>query len=100
MFDLEAYVWDLVKNLFYLTLDALTEMLISVVSLFPDESPFPTIVTPNDFAGDHNIVSLFVSTLSWILPIQFFITCITALSTFYLVYFVVAPVLRWVKILK
>jgi hypothetical protein len=44
--------------------------------------------------------SSFLSTLNWLLPISFFIDCLSMLVFGYAAFYIFGPALRWVKLLR
>lgn len=85
------YQWG--TDSFVYMLDAAVDILISVL---PPASDFPQLPTPDNSP----IFQKFFLTLSWFLPIQFILVCITMLSTIYFITFCLWPILRWLKVVK
>lgn len=100
MFDLEKYLLNALKEFAYWLVSFVNSALDSVLSFFPSGEGLPHIPRVDSFNDEHHILSTLISTLSWLLPLQTIILCITTLSAFLFVYFLVSPVLRFFKIIR
>lgn len=100
MFDLEKYVLEAAKKFLYWLGGLINSTIDYFLEFFPDGENLPHLPTVSSFADEHNILSTLVTTLSWLLPLQFVMLCITSLSAFLFVYFICAPILRFFKIVK
>jgi len=103
MFDLEKYLWNYVTQAWNMFLDAIQELLIYLIDFLPDGvGPDAIFVmpTPSEFVVEHSILSAFTSFVCWLFPVQFYLGLMSAFGTFLMLYFVVAPILRLLKIVK
>lgn len=102
MFDLETYLWNYITSFWHMFLDSLQELVIFLVDKLPDgvgSDALFVMPTPTQFTVDHDIMSTFVNFVCWLFPVQFYVGLMTAFGTFLAVYFVVAPLLRWLKVI-
>lgn len=98
MFNLDTFLLEGFKKIVIFLCDILQELLIFIFSFLPDGSGFPHPMTPAELGEAYPIFTLFIKTLSWCLPIQFMLTCISISLTALFALFCIKPFLRFLKL--
>lgn len=76
-------------------LDAFADFALYVVSLFPAD---PGLGSPGD-APVNAVMDIVFTTVAWLLPVPYLFTLVGTIVSSVLLYFLIAPLARWFKLL-
>lgn len=100
MFDFLPSLTDFFVNTFETILSWFDPLFIWCLQQLPEVGPDcylkPLPVPP---ASD-SLVVMFWDTLNWVLPLNMVLGLFTAMSLYYLITFILFPILRWLKVVK
>lgn len=95
LFTFVEWIFNSFVDLLQLLSDSLADFAMSVISLFPSGSLMPSLPS----APTGGTFLLFLQALNWLAPIGFFAQLISWASAGMLLYLVIAPLARWLKLL-
>ena len=84
---------DLLQGL----IDLIPNFIMSLLSLFPDGSGMPSLPSMPESS---TTLTAFLSTLNWVFPLAYVLQLFGWLSVSMLMYFALAPLFRWAKLLN
>lgn len=77
-------------------IEAFCSFILAVLSLFPAG---PTLPTAYNGVPDATVLNVFLNTLNWLFPVQYFVALFGFVILAIIAYVVVAPLARWLKLL-
>lgn len=86
----------IIHNVFVRMVNKMIEGIAASAQLAIQALPDYTIPTPGQLVDNIG----FISALNWVLPISFFMDCMTMLVFGYFAFQASAPILRWTKIIR